>query len=172
MDTNDFRSLMARVPAPVTVVTASLDGKPVGATVSSFASLSLDPPLISIALMAQSGLADVIAGSASFAVNLLGHCQEAIAMAFASRAEDRFSDVSWVWENGLPRIIGAASFMVCALHQEVQGGDHRLMFGRVLSSHLTDEPPLVYTARAFGTHSKLISDRMPTVRDAIRACAI
>lgn len=171
MDLIEFRTLMAGVPAPVTVVTTQLDGKPFGATVSSFASLSLDPPLISVALIEGSALLGVIRQAGRFAVNLLGHRQADVAMSFASRAKDRFEDVSWVWESGLPYIIGAASYVTCDLFQAVQGGDHALLFGLARTTHITDEPPLVYTARAFGTHSKLISDRQPTICDAITACA-
>jgi flavin reductase (DIM6/NTAB) family NADH-FMN oxidoreductase RutF len=171
MDLSEFRGLMAGVPAPVTVVTTRWNGQPFGATVSSFASLSLDPPLISIGLIEGSTLLGVIRKAGRFAVNLLGHRQTDVALSFASRARDRFENVSWVWRSGLPHVIGAASFVACDLHQEVQGGDHALLFGLAQSAHVTDEPPLVYTARAFGTHSTLISDRQPTIGDTITACA-
>jgi flavin reductase (DIM6/NTAB) family NADH-FMN oxidoreductase RutF len=171
MEPTEFRKLMAGFPAPVTVVTTSLDRKPFGATVSSFASLSLEPPLISIALIEDSALARIIDQSRTFAVNLLAHRQTDVAMTFASRVDNRFANTSWVWEEGLPRVVGAASFMICDLHQGVQGGDHRMMFGHVRSCHITDQPPLVYTAREFGTHSRLISDRAPSINDIIAAYA-
>jgi flavin reductase (DIM6/NTAB) family NADH-FMN oxidoreductase RutF len=166
-----FKALMAGVPAPVTVVTTAEKGKPFGATVSSFASLSLAPPLISIALIEGSSLLGTVRKSRRFAVNLLGHRQADIALRFASRNEDRFESVSWVWDENLPRILNAASFVVCELEQEVMAGDHALLFGRVTDGRVTTEPPLVYTARAFGTNSKLISERELTIGDAIAACA-
>jgi flavin reductase (DIM6/NTAB) family NADH-FMN oxidoreductase RutF len=171
MQSVDFKRLMAGVPAPVTVVTTAVNGKAQGATVSSFTSLSLTPPLISIALIEGSSLLGAMRASGQFAVNLLNHRQADLAVAFASRSEDRFAGVSWVWTAGLPQILDAASFVVCGLEQEVSAGDHALLFGRVSAAELSERPPLVYTARLFGTHSKLISDRQPTIIDSISACA-
>ncbi len=171
MTPQDFRKLLAGFPAPVTVVTAQIDGKPFGATVSSFASLSLDPPLISFALMNGAALLEVVRQAGACAINLLSHHQADIAMTFASKVEDRFSNLSWVWEHGQPRIIGASSFMVCDLREEIEGGDHALLFGHVRAGVSGNLPPLVYTARVFGTHSKLAFDQAPTLADAIAACA-
>lgn len=171
MDPAEFKRLMAKVPAPVTVVTTRFEDRPCGATVSAFASLSLEPPLISVALINGSSLLGLVRQSRRFAVNLLGHRQADLAMRFASRIEDRFESVSWVWDERLPRITGASSFIVCDLEHEVPGGDHALLFGRVIAARITDEPPLVYTARVFGTNSKLVSGREPTIGDAITACA-
>lgn len=166
-----FRKTLTGVPAPVTVVTTRHNDGPYGATVSSFASLSLDPPLISIALIEGSVLLGHIRQSGRFAVNLLNYRQEELALAFASRNADRFGLASWVWAAGLPHIVGASAFLACDVHQEVAGGDHALLFGLVEDAITSDTPPLVYTARLFGTHSKLISDRQATIRDAIAACA-
>jgi flavin reductase (DIM6/NTAB) family NADH-FMN oxidoreductase RutF len=171
MESVDFKKLMAAVPAPVTIITTAVEGKAHGATVSSFASLSLTPPLISIALIEGSHLLCAIRGSGKFAVNLLSHRQADLAVAFASRAADRFAGVSWVWTDGLPQILDAASFVVCELEQQVCAGDHTLLFGRVCAAQLSERPPLVYTSRVFGTHSKLVSDRQPTIIDVISACA-
>ncbi len=75
-----FRDLMAGVCAPVTVVTTTIDGTPHGATVSSFSSLSLDPPLISVALNRNSALLAGIRSAGRFGVNLLGLAQDELAM--------------------------------------------------------------------------------------------
>ena len=171
IEADAFRRAMAAVPAPVTIVTTRCDDGPHGATVSSFASLSLDPPLVSIALIEGSTLLGPIRQAGRFAVNLLNHRQEDLAIAFASRGGDRFAAASWVWTARLPHIVGAAAFLVCDLHHDVPGGDHALLFGLVDHAITSDAPPLVYTARLFGTHSKLISDRQSTIRDAIAACA-
>ncbi len=171
IDALAFRRTMAGVPAPVTIVTTRSGDGPHGATVSSFASLSLDPPLVSIALIEGSVLLGHIRRSGRFAVNLLNHRQEELALSFAARGGDRFAAASWVWNAGLPHIVGAASFLACDVHQEVPGGDHALLFGLVGDAVSSDAPPLVYTARVFGTHSKLIADRQTTIREAIAACA-
>ena len=171
IDAATFRRTMAGVPAPVTIVTTRGDDGPHGATVSSFSSLSLDPPLVSIALIEGSALLGHIRRSGRFAVNLLNHRQEELALAFARRGGDRFGAVSWIWDAGLPHIVGAASFLACDLYREVPGGDHAMLFGLVGDAIASDAPPLVYTARVFGTHSTLIADRQTTIRDAIAACA-
>lgn len=171
MEPEVFKRLMAGVPAPVMIVTVLTDGKAHGATVSSFASLSLDPPLISIALIEGSGPLGQIRASGRFGVNLLGYWQTDLALIFASKSVDRFAGVPWHLERGLPRFPGCASFAACDVHEEVKGGDHALLFGRVTYAHSSDEPPLVYTARQFGTHSKLIEDRSHTIGDVIVACA-
>lgn len=171
MEPTRFKALMARVPAPVTVVATRSEGRPCGATVSSFASLSLDPPLISIALINGTTLLEQIRAERRFAVNLLGQRQAEIALAFAGPAETRFDGVSWSWQDDLPRLNGVASYIECDLHQEIAGGDHALLFGLVRSCDVSDEPPLVYTARKFGTHSKLVADREHSIADKIRAFA-
>jgi flavin reductase (DIM6/NTAB) family NADH-FMN oxidoreductase RutF len=169
MDASSFKTLMSRVPAPVTVVTTRDGEFPTGATVSSFASLSLDPPLISIAMIAGSALLRQIRETRSFAVNVLAHDQAETALCFAGAAEGRFSSVSWVWRDRLPRLHGVASFVVCDVWQDAPTGDHALLFGLVRECDTTEAAPLVYTARRFGTHSRLIADREPDLAARPRA---
>jgi flavin reductase (DIM6/NTAB) family NADH-FMN oxidoreductase RutF len=169
MDASSFKTLMSRVPAPVTVVTTRDAEQPAGATVSSFASLSLEPPLISIALIAASALLAQIRKAQRFAVNVLAHDQAEIALTFAAQAETRFSSASWIWRDGLPRLHGVASFVVCDVWQDVAAGDHALLFGMVRDCDTTEAAPLVYTARQFGTHSRLIADRAPDLAAQLRA---
>lgn len=166
-----FRDLMAGVCAPVTVVTTSADGAPFGATVSSFTSLSLDPPLITLALDRQSTLLGKIMTSGRFGVNLLSHGQDDLAVLFARRGADRFADTPWHDDGGLPRLDGVAGWMSCDLYQVVEGGDHLLLLGFVLAAGRSDLPPLVYAHRIFGTHSRFSERRRPRIADQIAACA-
>ena len=140
-----------------------------GATVSSFASLSLDPPLVSIGLIEGSGLLRSIRQSGRLAINLLAHDQSEIAMQFAGRSEDRFHGISWVWDNGLPHLNGIASYVACEVDSDIPAGDHAMIFCAVTGCQVNDRPPLVYTARKFGTHSKLIGDRQRNVGELIGA---
>ena len=171
MDASTFKTLMSRVPAPVTVVTTRDGDRPAGATVSSFASLSLDPPLISIALITGSALLAKIRDARRFAVNVLAHDQAEIALAFAAQADTRFSGASWIWRDGLPRLHGVSSFVVCDVWQEVAAGDHALLFGLVRDCTTSEAAPLVYTGRKFGAHSRLIADREPDLAARLRAFA-
>lgn len=172
IESQQFRDLMAGVCAPVTVVTTLVDGSPHGTTVSSFSSLSLNPPLVSAAFDRGSALLGQIQAAGRFGVNILGHAQDELAMTFAHRGTDRFAATDWFSDHGLPRLAGAAGWMACDLHQTVEAGDHLLLFGLVkAASSRPDLPPLVYAHRTFGTHSRFADRPRPSIADLIAACA-
>src|SRR5881397_2729846 len=129
MRDQDFRDLMAGVCAPVTVVTTADGDGPHGATVSSFASLSLRPPLVTVALDRRSGLLARILDARRFGVNVLASAGDELALRFARRDGDRFGSVPWSSSRGLPRLDDAAGWAVCDLRQVVAGGDHLLLVG-------------------------------------------
>ncbi|MDX6741183.1 flavin reductase family protein [Actinocorallia sp. A-T 12471] len=164
-----FRDMMAGVCAPVTVVTAVDGASPVGATVSSFASLSLDPPLVTVAFDRRSRVLERILAERRFGVNLLGHAQDDLAMLFASREPDRFARAAWHWDDGLPRLDGAAGWLDCDLYEAVEGGDHLLLLGHVVGAGRAELPPLVYAHRTFGTHSRYGERRRPPIADSLAA---
>jgi len=91
IEPQQFRDLMAGVWAPVTVVTTMNQDAPHGATVSSLASLSLNPPLVSVAFDRGSALLPQILAAGRFGVNILGHAQDELAVTFARRGADRFA---------------------------------------------------------------------------------
>jgi len=169
IDPQRFRDLMAGVCAPVTVVTTVDDAEPYGATVSSFASLSLNPPLITIALDNRSALLAHILLASKFGVNLLGHDQADLATRFARRDADRFTDTAWYLDHGMPRLNGAPGWMVCGVHDVVTGGDHQLILGRVEVASRAELPPLIYAHRTFGTHSRYDQRPRPQIVDQIAA---
>ena len=172
IDEQQFRDLMSGVCAPVTVVTTTVAGVPYGATVSSFTSLSLNPPLVSVAFDRGSSLLTRIQTAGRFGVNILGHAQDELAMVFARRGVDRFAVADWYIDAGLPRLSDAPSWMECDLHQTVEAGDHLLLFGLVRSaSSRADLAPLVYANRTFGTHSRFAERPRPAIADLIAACA-
>lgn len=171
VDAGKFRSLMAAVCAPVTVVTTTHDGAPYGATVSSFASLSLNPPLISVAFDNNASLLPHILQTKVFGVNLLAHSQEEVAGRFATRGIDRFAELDWHDQHGLPRIAGSAGWIECELHTTVQGGDHTVLFGLVVAASRAETAPLIYAHRTFGTHSRFAERPRNVIADHIAACA-
>ena len=166
-----FRDLMAGVCAPVTVVTTAIDGMPHGATVSAFASLSLRPPMVTIALDQNSVLLERILEVGRLGVNVLGRAQDELALAFARRAVDRFAGVEWRMEHGLPRLIEAPGWMACDLAGPVQGGDHILLLAEVVECATVVAPPLVYGHRTFGTHSAFERRPRRPITDHVEACA-
>jgi flavin reductase (DIM6/NTAB) family NADH-FMN oxidoreductase RutF len=157
-----FRDLMAGVCAPVTIVTTLEEGRPFGATVSAFASLSLNPPMVTVALDRGSSLLARILRVGRFGVNVLGDGQETLAVLFARRGTDRFAAVPWCADHGLPRLLETASWIACDLAKAVEGGDHVLLLGQVTWASRTEAAPLVYGHRVFGTHSGLVSRPIPT----------
>jgi flavin reductase (DIM6/NTAB) family NADH-FMN oxidoreductase RutF len=166
-----FRDMMAGVCAPVTVVTTVSDGAPVGATVSSFASLSLDPPLVTVAFDRGSRVLGQITAERRFGVNLLGHAQADLAILFATRGVERFARTDWHLDDGLPRLDGAAGWLECDLYEAVEGGDHMLLLGHVVGASRAELPPLVYAYRTFGTHSRYDERHRPAITDCIAALA-
>ena len=155
MNAQLFTEAMARVTGPVAVVTANDGGTPHGTTVSSLASLSLAPAMITVALDNGSVLLDIVTRTGEFGVNVLSADQHRAAMRFASRGGDRFADTTWEFADGLPRLAGSVAWLRCSVAAAVPGGDHTLLLGSVLECSTSDDVPLVYSKRTFGTHAAL-----------------
>lgn len=173
IDATRFRDLMARVCAPVTIVTTADEDGPHGATASSFASLSQDPPLVTVAFDRRSALLARIVDAGRFGVNLLHHGQEDLALRFARRGTgaERFAETPWHTDTGLPRLDDAAGWVGCELYDTVEGGDHLLLIGLVTRAANADRAPLVYANRVFGTHSRYAERPRRPIVDHISACS-
>jgi flavin reductase (DIM6/NTAB) family NADH-FMN oxidoreductase RutF len=148
-----FRQALAHLPAPVTLVTcADSDGAPIGATVSAFSSLSLDPPLVVVSLDRRSGTLNAIRSRRAFAVHVLGDGHRPLAMRFAERRGDKFDEIRFARnERGVPLLEQYSFRFECVLHDEFPGGDHVLVVGAVeeLSEHDVAQEPVVWYGRAF-----------------------
>ena len=155
VDAASFRTVMGVVCSQVAIATALVDGRPHGTTVTAFASLSLDPPLISVALDERSQLLQQVRLGQGIGVNLLARGQEDLAMRCAGKDPDKFASISWSASDGLPKIDDVAGWLACAVQDEILLGDHVLIVARVVAAEVPDPPraPLVYAGRAFGTHS-------------------
>jgi flavin reductase (DIM6/NTAB) family NADH-FMN oxidoreductase RutF len=150
-----FREVMSSVCTPVSVVTA-LDGdRPHGTTVSAFNSLSLDPPMVLVALDKGSDLLALVRRTGRFGLNVLSSTQSELALRFARKGEAKFEGVGWQPEEGVPRLPGAGGFLACLTDQIVDGGDHVVVMGHVLIADQRSVSPLTYHGRAFGTHAAL-----------------
>ncbi|MFG2592324.1 flavin reductase family protein [Streptomyces sp. NPDC048438] len=167
----EFRDLMAGVCAPVTIVTATAEGLPHGTTVSAFASLSLRPPMVTVALDRASGVLSRITTTGRFGVNILAQAQDDLALSFARRGADRFAGVQWHFEHGVPRLEAAPGWLVCEVSEVVEGGDHLLLLGTVIYAKTTPAAPLVYGYRTFGTHSAYADRARSGIREHVAAFA-
>lgn len=142
-----LRSVMACFPTGVTVVgTRNAAGEPVGLTVNSFTSVSLDPPLVLVCIDRDSRSHDPIIAADGFTVSVLSARQSNVAQRFASRpSEGRFEEVRWrAAPSGHPVIEGATAWLDCSIQQVISAGDHSILLGRAEASAWRDEPALVF----------------------------
>jgi flavin reductase (DIM6/NTAB) family NADH-FMN oxidoreductase RutF len=150
-----FREVMAGVCTPVAVVTA-LDGdRPHGTTVSAFASLSLEPPMVLVSLARSSDLLAIIQRTGRFGLNVLGSSQADLAARFAGKGATKFDGVGWTTDHGLPRLDGAPGWLACEVSDLADGGDHVVALGTVVGARTLPDLPLTYHRRTFGTHAPL-----------------
>lgn len=146
VDASQFRALLGRFATGVSIVTIrDPGGQPLGMTASSLASLSLEPPLLLVAVDHQNNMHGPLKAAAHFAVNILASEQEALSRHFASTDPNRFDGVGYrEGRNGVPLLEGALAQIECAMHAIVPGGDHTVFFGLVTGGTVTEQQPLIY----------------------------
>lgn len=136
IDPAKFRQVLGHFPTGVTVVTAtSADGTPVGFTIGSFTSVSLDPPLVGFLPMSDSSRWTAINASGSFCVNILGADQGDLCWRFAKTSiEQPFEGIGWQPSpiTGSPVLDGVIGWIDCTIEQVVPAGDHDFVLGRVV----------------------------------------
>jgi flavin reductase (DIM6/NTAB) family NADH-FMN oxidoreductase RutF len=145
---------MRRFPTGVTIVAvADHAGEPWGLTVSSFTSVSLDPPLVLVCIDRSSDTHDKLLDAEGFGVSVLSAAQAGVASRFAvDPSRGRFDDVAWRrGPDGHPVLEGASAWLECSIHEVLGGGDHSIILGRVKSSGVSAEPSMVYHEGAFGS---------------------
>jgi flavin reductase (DIM6/NTAB) family NADH-FMN oxidoreductase RutF len=153
-----FRVAMSQVATPVVVVTALSQDGPHGTTVGAFTSISLDPPMISVALDRQSDLLAKLRGADRFGVNVLASDQTALATTFSRKGLDKFASTEWRLDAGLPRLPGCALWLVCRTGELLDGGDHVVVLGTAEHAEVDRRLPLVYHDRAFSTVGSIADD--------------
>jgi flavin reductase (DIM6/NTAB) family NADH-FMN oxidoreductase RutF len=147
-----FRSAMGNVAAAVSVVTTFDDGEPAGSTVSAFASLSMEPPMLLVSLDNRSSLLSTLHIESIVGVNVLAAHQDQIALRFARSMPDKFADIPWRSEDGAPGLVDRHAWVAMAVTQLIEAGDHTLVLGRVEAADTYANAPLTYWQRTFGTH--------------------
>lgn len=148
----NFKKALGNYPTGVTVVTAyNEENEPMGLTVNSFASVSLDPLLILWSIDKRVSTYDAFLKADRFAVNILASDQGDLCNLFASRVPDRFGQCEWEKSDlALPILKNTLSTLQCKVHKMVEAGDHTIMIGEVLEIENTDQAPLLYHKRTFG----------------------
>jgi flavin reductase (DIM6/NTAB) family NADH-FMN oxidoreductase RutF len=147
-----FKEIMGSYPTGVTVITA-LDplGNPVGLTVNSFASVSLEPTLILWSIDRKASNYKVFTQQTHFAVHILAGDQKDVCWSFAGKESDRFSKVQWkLSDNNLPIISDVFGVMQCKCVQLIEAGDHTILLGEVINLWKNNKEPMLYFRRNVG----------------------
>lgn len=159
VDPAEFRRVLGHFATGVTVVTAhdpdDPDG-PAGFACQSFASLSLDPPLVTFMVARTSTTWPRIARSGAFCVNILGAEQGALCRAFAVSGADKFAGVTYraAPATGSPLLASVPAWVDCRIQAVHTGGDHLIVVGRVEALGAADGVgPLLFHRGTFGRFS-------------------
>jgi flavin reductase (DIM6/NTAB) family NADH-FMN oxidoreductase RutF len=134
---DELRALMRELPHPVSVVTVDAGGQKAGLTVVSLVSLSLEPPLVGVAVRRQAALHELMREAGAFAVSILAAEQDGVAQHFA-----RGVPPIALWhgietrdgELGAPLLEGAVGWIECRLASEHPTGDHTFFVGEVVAA--------------------------------------
>jgi flavin reductase (DIM6/NTAB) family NADH-FMN oxidoreductase RutF len=147
----ELRSALSRYATGVCIATTvAKDGAPAGLTITSFNSLSLDPPLILWSLGLNSSNLEVFSSSDCFAINVLGVEMTELARRFSRSGGDKFTDVAVeTGRTGVPLISGAIVQLECLTEAQYPAGDHILFVGRVVGVAVGNGAPLVFCNSAF-----------------------
>jgi flavin reductase (DIM6/NTAB) family NADH-FMN oxidoreductase RutF len=154
ISSEDFRKALRHYPAGVTIVTIKAGDRTHGLTVSAFASVSAEPPLIMVIIENRHKAYPMLEeADAVFAVNILGEDQSELSNRFAwVKDEDRFALGNWsTAETGAPVLVDALAWLDCRIHARYPAGSHTIYVGAIEASNVPQEeaPPLVYWNRGY-----------------------
>jgi len=150
IDDARFRQAMGYFASGVTVVTTASAGELYGMTVSSFSSLSLNPPLVLICIDKAVPSHDMIRDAGCFVVNILEKRQEHLSRRFATTGNDKFKGVAWhSGQLDLPVLDNTLAAIECRLRNVLDGGDHTIFVGEVVDAEIREGAPLLYYRRGY-----------------------
>jgi 3-hydroxy-9,10-secoandrosta-1,3,5(10)-triene-9,17-dione monooxygenase reductase component len=147
IDTNDFRAALGQFPSGVTVVTGRDELGPIGLTVQSFCSLSLDPPLVLVCPSLNSTSWPRISATGQFCVSILADHQSDICRQLGRSGPEKFDGVTHSPSPrfGLPVLDRSVGWLECVVNSVSDGGDHLVVTARVVSlSAVSDVNPLMF----------------------------
>lgn len=146
-----LRRVFGTFPCGVTALAALVGPAPTGMAASSFTSVSLDPPLVSVCVATTSTTWPRLRRSGRIGVSVLSHAQDEACRLLAARGLDRFATLSWcVTEDGAVLVEGASAWLECSIAREIRAGDHDIALLAVHAlGHDPDLAPLVYHGGRF-----------------------
>ena len=144
-DNNLKKSLGMFSTGIAVVTTTDKKNNPVGMTVNSFASVSLNPALVLWSIDKKQPSYNIFLNADGYAVNILAKNQNDLCLNFSSPVEDKFKNVNWdLSDNGHPIIHDTLAWFDCVKWNNYNGGDHQILVGQVKSHHHTENKPLLY----------------------------
>lgn len=151
-DSREMRHTLGQFATGVTIVTClAADGTPVGMTANSFASVSLDPPLVLWSVDRTARSFDAFAAADAFAFSVLAQDQAELSNRFAKPGADKFASVTLeTGRAGVPLIADCAARIECERHAVFEGGDHLIVVGKVVDLVRSDRRPLVFAQGRYG----------------------
>ena len=160
ISSEEFRKALRHFPAGVTIVTVQAGENRHGLTVSAFASVSAEPPLVLACVNRRSPAVAAIKRNGVFCVNALNASQHEIANVFAGRpsqgAPFDFACAEWVpGITGSPELGGALASLDCEVHETIDAGTHTVFIGRVIGTISRADRPLLYCDRQFAIPTDL-----------------
>jgi flavin reductase (DIM6/NTAB) family NADH-FMN oxidoreductase RutF len=141
-----LRQLYGCFPTGVTALCALRDGVPLGLALSSFTSVSIDPPLVSVSLQSVSSTWASLGAVTTFGLSVLSETQDQICRQMSQKNGDRFLNLPWTsTASGAVFIHGAVAWLECMLHHRFAAGDHEIAILRVEAAKADPaRPPLVF----------------------------
>jgi flavin reductase (DIM6/NTAB) family NADH-FMN oxidoreductase RutF len=151
IDSTAQRRIMGRFATGVTVVTSRYGEELVGLTANAVASLSLDPPLVLVAIDRASQTHPKLVASGCYAINILSAEQQELSQRFASRGPKDFSDLEVSTAvTGAPILGGVLGWVDCRVTAILPGGDHDIFIGQIEAGDWREGSPLLYFAGRYG----------------------
>ena len=157
IDKRELRNVLGTFITGVTVITTlAPDGSPRGVTVNSFASVSLDPPLVLWSQGLTTHSYPVFRDAERFVVNILADDQVHLSQLFSSPVHDRFGDLEYTSGlGGLPVLAGCSAILECRKVATYPGGDHMVFLGEIENCRRDERRPLAFSAGKYSVPQAL-----------------
>jgi flavin reductase (DIM6/NTAB) family NADH-FMN oxidoreductase RutF len=151
VDSTQLRRAFGCFPSGVTAICALVDGLPVGMAASSFTSVSVSPPLVSVCMQHSSTTWPRLRDRPRLGLSILAEGQDGACRQLASKTGDRFAGTQWTASpNGSVYVHGSPAWLDCSVHSEVHAGDHTIILLEIHGLHADPHTaPLVFYGSAF-----------------------
>ncbi len=150
-DPGRLRRAFGCFPSGVTAVCAMLEDQPIGMAASSFTSVSVEPPLVSVCFQTASATWPRLRTAPRLGISVLAEDHDEICMSLSRRSADRFADIAWDHApEGAVFVHGATAWLDCSVHSEVPAGDHTVALLEINCLQADpDAAPLVFHGSRF-----------------------